>query len=94
LSVAKRLNGLPFTTENSHKLTLYNTGSGSARGKGDLGGVTLVKDSDSRYVTVGHLSASGLRTDSTDFMIGPFLLSISVFMAALWNRTGHYIFAL
>jgi len=25
---------------------------------------------------------------------GPFLLSISVFMAALWNRTGHYNFIL
>jgi len=37
---------------------------------------------------------SSLRTDSTDFMTVPFLLSISVFMAALRSRCGHYIFVL
>ena len=39
-----------------------------------------------------HRLPSTIRTDSTDFMTGPFLLSISVFMVALWNRADHYIF--
>ena len=37
---------------------------------------------------------SSLGADSTDFITGPLLLSISFFMAALRSRCGHYIFAL
>jgi len=36
--------------------------------------------------------SSGLRTDSTEFLTGLFLLSISFFMAALCSRAGHIYF--
>ena len=41
-----------------------------------------------------HRLRSGRRTDSSDFISGPFLLSISVVMVALWNRADHNIFML
>ena len=41
-----------------------------------------------------HRLPSNIRTDSTNFITGPFLLSISVFMVALCNRADHNIFIL
>jgi len=41
------------------------------------------------FPTIDSLPASGLTP-----WTGPFLLSVSLFMAALWNRAGHYIFIL
>ena len=49
---------------------------------------------DSKPTSFTNLShprlSSGLRTHYTDFMTGPFLLSISVFMAAVWNDRPLY----